>query len=74
MPHYTQKHGGCLNMAEMELSILSRQCLDRCIPEQEILNMEIAAWQEKKCYRPMTWRFTTEDARVKLKKLYPTLK
>ena len=62
-------------MAEIELSILSRQCLDRRIPDQETLKMEITAWQEKinAIARPMEWRFTTEDARVKLKKLYPTL-
>lgn len=74
--HYTPKHGSWLNMAEIELSILSRQCLDRRMPDQEILIREIAAWQEKRNARarPMDWRFTTEEARVKLKKLYPTLK
>ena len=58
------------------LSILSRQCLDRRIPDQEILKKEIASWQEKRnaTAQPMEWRFTNEDARVKLKKLYPTLK
>jgi len=73
--HYTPKHGSWLNMAEIELSILSRQCLDRRIPDQETLKKEIAAWQEKRnaIAQPMEWRFTTEDARVKLKKLYPTL-
>jgi hypothetical protein len=74
--HYTPKHGSWLNMAEIELSILSRQCLDRRIPDQETLKQEIAAWQETRntmaC--PMDWRFSTEEARVKLKKLYPTLK
>jgi hypothetical protein len=62
-------------MAEIELSILSRQCLDRRIPDQEILKKEIASWQEKRntTAQPMKWRFTNEDARVKLKKLYPTL-
>ena len=74
--HYTPKHGSWLNMAEIELSILSRQCMDRRIPDQETLKKEISAWQEKRnaIARPMEWRFTTEDARVKLKKLYPTLK
>jgi transposase len=74
--HYTPKHGSWLNMAEIELSILSRQCMDRRIPDQETLKEEIAAWQEKRnaIARPMEWRFTTEDARIKLKKLYPTLK
>jgi hypothetical protein len=73
--HYTPKHGSWLNMAEIELSILSRQCLDRRIPDQEALKMEVAAWQAKRdaIARPMEWRFTSEDARVKLKKLYPTL-
>jgi len=73
--HYTPKHGSWLNMAEIELSILSRQCMDRRIPDQETLKTEILAWQEKRnaIARPMEWRFTTEDARIKLKKLYPTL-
>ncbi len=73
--HYTPKHGSWLNMAEIELSILSRQCLDRRIPDQKTLKMEVAAWQAKRnaVAQPMEWRFTNEDARVKLKKLYPTL-
>lgn len=73
--HYTPKHGSWLNMAEIELSILSRQCLDRRIPDQDTLKKEVAAWQEKRnaIARPMEWRFTNEDARIKLKKLYPTL-
>jgi len=73
--HYTPKHGSWLNMAEIELSILSRQCLDRRIPDQATLKRETAAWQEKRnaIARPMEWRFNNEDARVKLKKLYPTL-
>ncbi|WP_140396756.1 IS630 family transposase [Crenothrix polyspora] len=74
--HYTPKHGSWLNMAEIELSILSRQCLDQRIPDQDTLKKEIAAWQEKRnaLAQPMEWRFTNEDARIKLKKLYPTLK
>ncbi len=73
--HYTPKYGSWLNMAEIELSILSRQCLDRRIPDQEALKIEVATWQAKRnaIARPMEWRFTNEDARVKLKKLYPTL-
>lgn len=73
--HYTPKHGSWLNMAEIELSILSRQCLDRRIPDQDTLKKEVAAWQEIRnaIARPMEWRFTTEEARIKLKKLYPTL-
>jgi len=68
-------HGSWLNMAEIELIILSRQCLDRRIPNQGRLKQEIAAWQEKRTAiaLPMEWRFTNEDARVKLKKLYPTI-
>jgi transposase len=74
--HYTPKHGSWLNMAEIELSILSRQCMDRRIPDQDTLKKEISAWQEKRnaIARPMEWRFTSDDARIKLKKLYPTLK
>lgn len=73
--HYTPKHGSWLNMAEIELSILSRQCLDRRITDQDTLKKEVAAWQEIRnaIARPMEWRFTTEEARIKLKKLYPTL-
>lgn len=73
--HYTPKHGSWLNMAEIELSILSRQCLDRRIPDQDTLKDEVAAWEQKRnnCQAKMEWRFTTEDARVKLKKLYPTI-
>ena len=73
--HYTPKHGSWLNMAEIELSILSRQCLDRRIPDQETLKKEVAAWQTERnaSASPMEWRFTNDDARVKLKKLYPTL-
>jgi hypothetical protein len=73
--HYTPKHGSWLNMAEIELSILSRQCLNRRIPDQGTLKKEVAAWQAQRnaSARPMEWRFTNDDARVKLKKLYPTL-
>jgi len=74
--HYTPKHGSWLNMAEIELSILSRQCLDRRIPNQIALNKEVQAWAKARNTHasPMEWRFTTEDARIKLKKLYPTIK
>lgn len=73
--HYTPKHGSWLDMAEIELSILSRQCLDRRIPDQETLRREVKAWEEKRNQHQtrMEWRFTTEDARIKLKRLYPTL-
>lgn len=74
--HYTPKHGSWLNMAEIELSILARQCLDRRIPDQDALRRETAAWVERRNQAKATidWQFTTADARVKLKKLYPTLK
>jgi hypothetical protein len=73
--HYTPKHGSWLNMAEIELSILSRQCMDARIPDQESLRKEVTAWQQQRntISSPMKWRFTTADARVKLHKLYPTL-
>lgn len=73
--HYTPKHGSWLNMAEIELSILSRQCLDRRIPDQESLKKEIVGWEKRRNEHPkaMDWRFTTEDARIKLKRLYPTI-
>ena len=73
--HYTPKHGSWLNMAEIELSILSRQCLDRRIPDENILKAEILAWElaRNQHREKMDWRFTTEDARVKLKKPYPTI-
>ena len=73
--HYTPKHGSWLNMAEIELSILGRQCLNRRIPDQKTFRKEVAVWQEKRnsIAGPMNWRFTTSDARIKLKKLYPTI-
>jgi hypothetical protein len=73
--HYTPKHGSWLNMAEIELSVLSRQCLDRRLSGVEILAHEIAAWEEARNEAGMTvyWQFTTEDARTKLAKLYPSI-
>ncbi len=72
--HYTPKHGSWLNMAETELSILSRQCLDRRIDSPELLTQEVAAWEANRNQNHATinWRFTTADARVKLKRLYPS--
>ena len=72
---YTPKHGSWLNMAEIEFSVLQRQCLNRRIPDQQTLKREVAAWQIKrnKDAIRMNWRFTTEDARIKLKKLYPSI-
>lgn len=73
--HYTPKHGSWLNMAEIELSVLGRQCLDRRIPEKSILEQEVAAWEEERNNNRATvnWRFTTCDARIKLKRLYPSI-
>jgi hypothetical protein len=72
--HYTPKHGSWLDMAELELSSLARQCLGRRLPDIEILRTEIAAWQTPRNAQriPITWRFTVEDARHKLARLYPT--
>ena len=73
--HYTPKHGSWLNMAEIELSVLSRQCLDRRIPDALTLTNEVNAWQKDRNNKgtTMNWRFTTADARIKLKKLYPSI-
>jgi hypothetical protein len=71
----TPKHGSWLNMAEIELSILSRQCLDRRIGDLETLTREVAAWQDNRNHEQtwIDWRFTTADARVKLHRLYPSI-
>jgi hypothetical protein len=73
--HYTPKHGSWLNMAEIEFGILQRQCLDRRIPDQQTLRDEVAAWQQRRNNEAVAvdWRFTTEDARIKLKRLYPSI-
>ncbi len=73
--HYTPKHGSWLDMAESELSVLSRQCLDRRIANKQTLIEEVAAWQDSrnKHHAKADWQFTTADARVKLKRLYPTI-
>ena len=73
--HYTPKHGSWLNMAESELSILARQCLDRRIPDAALLAHEVAAWEARRnsAQATMDWRFTTEDARIKLAHLYPVI-
>jgi len=72
--HLTPKHGSWLNMAEIELSALARQCLARRIPRREQLAKEIAAWVAWRNQRKdrVDWRFTTADARIKLKRLYPS--
>lgn len=73
--HYTPKHGSWLNIAEIEFGILQRQCLNRRIPEQATLRDEVAAWQKRRNTEALevNWRFTTEDARIKLKRLYPSI-
>jgi hypothetical protein len=73
--HYTPKHGSWLNMAESELSVLSGQCLDRRIPDKQTLTEEVAAWEQarNKKHVKTDWQFTTADARVKLKRLYPAM-
>jgi DDE superfamily endonuclease len=73
--HYTPKHGSWLNMAECELSVLARQCLDRRIPDAEVLTREVAAWQQQRNVAAVKadWQFTNAEARVRLKKLYPTI-
>jgi hypothetical protein len=62
-------------MAEIELSVLARQCLDRRIPDQETLKQEVAAWEQRRNQgnHSVDWRFTTADARIKLKRLYPSI-
>jgi hypothetical protein len=71
--HYTPEHGSWLNIAECELSVLKRQCLKRRMPDIETVTTELAAWQQHRNVTPATidWRFTTDDARIKLKRLYP---
>ncbi len=71
--HYTPKHGSWLNMAEIELSHLSRQCLDRRIENKQKMISEVNAWNVQRNEKKVKaiWRFTTDDARIKLKKLYP---
>jgi hypothetical protein len=73
--HHTPKHGSWLNMAEIELSVLAGQCLDRRIESREELEREVAAWEEERNERQVgvKWRFTTADARIKLRHLYPAV-
>jgi DDE superfamily endonuclease len=73
--HYTPKHGSWLNMAEIELSVLDRQCLDRRLATRAWIEREAAAWEAERNARQMTvdWRFTTADARIRLKRLYPSI-
>lgn len=73
--HYTPKHGSWLDLAESELAVLSCQCLDRRIPNQQVLKAEVEAWEADRNskHAKANWQFTTEEARVKLKRLYPAL-
>jgi len=73
--HYTPKHGSWLNMAEIELSVLARQCLAQRLPSRAELQNKVTAWADNRNAQAakMEWRFTIDDARVKLKRLYPTL-
>ncbi len=73
--HYTPKHGSWLNQAEIELSVLGRQCLDRRLPDVDTLTREVLAWEQSRNAANVTvnWHFTTEDARTKLTKLYPNI-
>ena len=72
--HHTPKHGSWLNMAEIEINVLSRQCLDRRIPDREAMVREVDAWQAHRnsSSKPVDWRFRTGDARIKLRSLYPS--
>ncbi len=72
---YTPKHGSWLNMAEIELNVLSAQCLNRRIDDIEVVRREVHAWQKYRNNKNarVNWQFTTENARIKLKRLYPTL-
>ena len=73
--HYTPKHGSWLNIAEMELSVLARQCLDQYFETRDELDREIQAWREQRDTgaKAVDWQFTNTDARIKLKKLYPEI-
>lgn len=73
--HFTPKHGSWLDMAEIELSVLNRQCLNRRIPDKATLTTEVNAWVEERNAKivKVLWRFTTADARIKLKSLYPKI-
>jgi DDE superfamily endonuclease len=73
--HATPKHGSWLNMAEIELSVLGRQCLDQRLADRQTLAAAVAAWEDRRNTAAATvdWRFTTADARIKLKHLYPSI-
>lgn len=73
--HYTPKHGSWLNMAEIEISVLARQCLSERMDGKAFVIEQAAAWEDRRnaCGTGIDWRFTTEDARIKLKRLYPSI-
>ncbi len=73
--HHTPKHGSWFNMAETELSVLATQCLDRRLPDKEPLTRNVAAWERQRNTAEcrIDWQFTTQDARIKLKRLYPSI-
>ncbi len=73
--HYTPKHGSWLDMAEIELSVLAEQCLNRRLPNRATLTREVAAWEAARnaAHHHIDWRFTTADARITLKHLYPAI-
>ena len=73
--HYTPKHASWINIAEIELRVLTGQCLNRRIPAKQTLEREVAQWQNQRNFlqAKVDWRFSTDDARIKLKRLYPTL-
>jgi hypothetical protein len=73
--HYTPKHGSWLNIAEIELRVLTGQCLNRRIPDKQKLEREVAQWQNERNFlqAKVDWRFSNDEARIKLKRLYPTL-
>jgi DDE superfamily endonuclease len=73
--HYTPKHGSWLDVAEIELSVLARQCLDRRIPDASTLRREVRSWEQARndAVVKVDWQFTTADARIKLRRLYPTI-
>jgi len=72
---YTPKHGSWLNMAEIELHVLNHQCLNRHISNEEKVKQEVASWQEHRNNKngKINWQFTTDNARIKLRKLYPSI-
>ena len=73
--HYTPNHGSWLDMAESELGVLSSQCLDRRIPDKQTLTEEVATWEDdrNKHHAKADWQFTAADARIRVKRLYPSL-